>query len=362
MLRAGVLVAFLVASAGYGLPVRVVDGGCDLRAAASDGAFVVSHVPGGETLQADDAASGDWISVRPPDRVSLWIYGDLVRDGSVIAPKVQIRAGPGINYEVVGTVGRGEPLNVRNSQGVWLEIAPNPGCRVWVKRSHVRTGPAEGQPVARPAPLPVVIPPDRVTAVPAGGRIDATTNAVTRPALPVVPSMRPSTPAPVTALNPPAPVTPTIAPVRAPVPAPVVRPSAVNPSLTVPRRTPPVPTDAVQPERQTVRRVKSGQVNLPADAEAVGIVSVDGVIRPMGLFSGYRSRPYRLVRRDQYNRAVTVCVLTGGGDALTAAVGLPVRIRGEQYLSDSSRYPIVAVSGLERLPTEPPPVSTPFLR
>ncbi len=89
----------------------------------------------------------------------------------VIAPRINLRGGPGTNYPVVGKAARGERLTVltRTEDGEWLEVELEGGERVWVAASLVQlSAPAEtlalasNIPPTPPAPTVTPVPPPKV--------------------------------------------------------------------------------------------------------------------------------------------------------------------------------------------------------
>ena len=357
--------ALICLSAGLlpAAPQRVVPGGADLRAAPSDTAFVVTQMLGGEAVDVCGDTSATWVSVVPPDRVSLWMYGDLVRNGTVIAPKVEVRSGPGINYEAVGLVAKGIALTVRGNQGPWIEIAPPAGCQLWLKRSRLMD---DGR-VLESVPAP-----------PASAAAGQT--AVQRPPTPP-PSSRARTVAEHEPTPLPAAVAPASAsPLRTPIPAATkstvaaaVAPQTVAAVVPVPGQQRPVQTHVGSDETPAADSSGSGAqppalsssatVALPSGAEPVGSVTVDGVVRPRGLFYRRMALPYRLVRRDGYGRSLTVCILQPTPTLdLARLEGAPVRVSGRQYLVAGWRHPLVIAERADPLPAEPAPVTGPVLR
>ena len=65
---------------------------------------------------------GDWAALSPPDRIGLWLNKDFVEGNRVVARSIQLRAGPGIQYDVVGSLERGAPVMPRGEEGEWCQI------------------------------------------------------------------------------------------------------------------------------------------------------------------------------------------------------------------------------------------------
>ena len=84
------------------------------------------------------SVQGDWLEVVPPQSVDLWVHSAFVSNGVVTVRTLNVRAGPSINYWVVGRLQKGDPVEVRGRAGEWLKIAPPEVCSLWVNRRYVK--------------------------------------------------------------------------------------------------------------------------------------------------------------------------------------------------------------------------------
>ncbi|MFC1886132.1 SH3 domain-containing protein, partial [Thermodesulfobacteriota bacterium] len=69
-----------------------------------------------------------------------WIHSSLVRSiPSVITKKetCNIRSGPGVDYDMVLTVGKGIPFKVIEEKGRWIHILHADGDSGWIHNSLV---------------------------------------------------------------------------------------------------------------------------------------------------------------------------------------------------------------------------------
>jgi len=89
-----------------------------------------------EVCGAYDAAA-PWVTVRPPDSLTLFIYCDLVKDGRVTADQSQVRSSPSSAARAVGSLNKGDLVEVRGVYGDWHRIAPPAAMRFWMKRDQV---------------------------------------------------------------------------------------------------------------------------------------------------------------------------------------------------------------------------------
>ena len=117
--------------------VKVLKNNCNLRAKALVTSEVVGQVSKNDILMAK-MIDKEWVEVVPPTKVDLWVLGDYVKDGVInCSQKVNVRAGAGINFNIVGQLPQGEKVEVRGSHTEWIKIAPPAVCSLWIYRSLV---------------------------------------------------------------------------------------------------------------------------------------------------------------------------------------------------------------------------------
>ena len=127
------------------LELKVVGDRVNLRARPVSDAEVVGQVSSGDSLIAPEGIpeGAEWVKVRPPQQVDLWIFSALVADGVVIADDTYVRCGPGQQYKPVGKVGKGFKIEPRGSaSGDWLRIAPVPTAELFISSAYVLAIPA----------------------------------------------------------------------------------------------------------------------------------------------------------------------------------------------------------------------------
>ncbi len=234
------------------------------------------------------STTNDWIEIVPPAEFDLYVHRDFVQGGRVEASKLIVRAGPGINYSKVGEMRRGDAVQVRGEFGEWLRIAPPPGSSLWVARSMV----ALPEP-----PTPKVEPPPVI----------ASPSSPPRPPPPATTAVVPPPPPPVPAVPPPVAVTPP------------------PPQLYTPDDLRLAPVDN---QGATVQR--------------------EGRLRAAVLVLGRPSR-YQLVDENG-GGADTICYLRGNDAQLRGFLDRRLRIRGRQYWVQGSRHPVVVVDQIALLP------------
>ena len=122
------------------LEVKVAGDRVNLRARPVFDAEVAGQVSSGVVLVAPDgmAEGAEWVKVRPPDSVDLWIFSALVNDGVVTSDDTYVRCGPGQQYKPVGKVGKGFKVEPRGAaSGDWLRIAPVPTAELFISSAYV---------------------------------------------------------------------------------------------------------------------------------------------------------------------------------------------------------------------------------
>lgn len=165
-----VFVYFAYYSPGQNSPpvkVRALKDNTNLRAKPALNVEVVGQVSANQelTIKSMDA---EWVEVVAPTNIDFWVLGDYLKDGVVVCRQmVNVRAGPGINFSVVGQLANGAKLEVRGSLTDWIKVAPPEGCSLWVARPLVEIVPAAPvrvQPIKPPAVEPAAArAPDKET-------------------------------------------------------------------------------------------------------------------------------------------------------------------------------------------------------
>lgn len=278
-------------------PVRVTAERVNLRAAPRQDAEVVGQVQEGAVLQAE-GREGDWVCVQPLEENDFWIYGELVEDGVVRVSKALVRCGPGINYTVVGKLGPGDLVKVRGTSAEWLRIAPPKGLALWVSASYV----------------------EEISAVTAGsgGNVDQkdSTEAVVAP----VPAV--ALPVPVASVLPKA--------------ESVAQPQPVPPSSSAD----PVAVQGRPGVDPAAKDETAGLGHLVDRPDQGASVELEGRVRRAG-FMLRRPSKYELVKSDVQGRTLVLCYLGGDEQVLAAGDGQSFRVNGRQYWLQGIRFPLV---------------------
>ena len=134
-------------------PVRVTADNVNLRAKPLLSAEVVAQAKYDDRFVAR-TVSNDWIEVPAPATVDLWVMKQYVQSpqNTIGANRVNLRAGPSINYNIVDTLALGDTVEPRGEEvQEWLKIAPPPSAHVWISREFVEILSGEA-PVLPPPP------------------------------------------------------------------------------------------------------------------------------------------------------------------------------------------------------------------
>ena len=141
--KAILLGAVLFAAAGTLLraqtPVRVTANSVNLRAKPQPTAEVVAQANYDDRLLAREIGE-EWVEVAAPPAVDLWVLKAYVKqpENTIGAQRVNLRAGPSINYNIVDTLSLGDAVEPRGEEAQdWLKVAPPASAHVWISREYV---------------------------------------------------------------------------------------------------------------------------------------------------------------------------------------------------------------------------------
>jgi hypothetical protein len=342
----------------------------NIRAVPDPQGEIVGNVSRGDVVSATGVRRDGWVEIKPPSAVSVWIYGELVRDGAVAAGSVRVRSGPGIGYRPVGTLSKGTEVETLGTKGDWLRIAPPSACTVWISDAFVsgggtRVSQAPSTPVARP-PVSALTAPAVATppAVPAAAVKRQPVSTPTKPATQVATRTRVNAPATPSASDP--------RPPRSRVPAArrIVRSSStdtvrkppmpkrpLNSRITPPRDIVPVPPAfdeglgasaghgaASVYETQALPQALR-KLHLVRSAPQGQSIEVSGVLQKTRFFLLGRPSRYRLTMREgDVGPLKTGCYVIGDSRRLAPDVGEPVSLIGKKYWVQGVKEPVVLVS------------------
>lgn len=112
---------------------------------------------------ATNAVPTRWAKIRLPEDIPVWIHGDYVDPISrkVSASRLNLRAGPGEAYGILGRVESGTPVEVLEEKEGWLKIGAPEGAYAFLAASFLdMEGAAEvAAPMVDPIPVVSTLPP-----------------------------------------------------------------------------------------------------------------------------------------------------------------------------------------------------------
>jgi len=94
-----------------------------------------------------------WANISLPAGTKVWLNKKFIdaANNTVLPKKLNVRAGPGENYSVLGTIGRGTTVNAISTKGDWTQIDPPASASAFVAAIYLKQA-ASGTLVANPAP------------------------------------------------------------------------------------------------------------------------------------------------------------------------------------------------------------------
>lgn len=105
-----------------------------------------------------------WAKISYPTNGHVWVSSKYISNGTVSTKKLNLRAGPGENYSVVGVVDEGTPVNVMETKGSWTEIEPPANAYAFVAAKYLTQQAAP--PMVASAPETPETPPTPTTVQP----------------------------------------------------------------------------------------------------------------------------------------------------------------------------------------------------
>ncbi len=132
--------------------LRVTGDRVSLRSEPSLESYVLDSAMRGDELVYLSTSNG-WVAVEAPQSLDFWVSDEFVEEGVVVPEKLNVRAGPSVNYAKMAELNKDDRVEVRGSFSDWLKIAPPKGSRVWISGEYVEF-PAPAEPEAAPSEDP----------------------------------------------------------------------------------------------------------------------------------------------------------------------------------------------------------------
>lgn len=185
----------------------------NVRAQANINSEVVARFNPGDTVTVLEQINLDkfkpdeprqWAKIAIPEKMDVWVHTSFIdrTNMTVIPNKLNLRAGPGENYSVVGVVERGAQVKEVLTDGNWMRITAPAGAYAFIAAMYLQQeAPAVETPAVAtvpttPEPQPAVVPPPaEVTSAPPTSPAPEPTNTSVLMTLPP-PALVPAEPPP----------------------------------------------------------------------------------------------------------------------------------------------------------------------
>lgn len=133
----------------------------------------IAHLSQGETVNVLEQINlnkhaanepAQWAKISYPSNAAVWVNAKYIdANKTVSAKKLNLRAGPGENYSVIGSIDRGTAVNKIETKGSWIKIEPPANtyafvAAMYLKQEPVAITPPTPAPTEEPTPTPVPEP------------------------------------------------------------------------------------------------------------------------------------------------------------------------------------------------------------
>jgi uncharacterized protein YgiM (DUF1202 family) len=116
-----------------------------------------------------------WFRIQMPANTPVWVSALYIEatNKTVLPPKLNVRAGPGENFSVVGRITRGDTVKEIRIVDNWIEIETPPSAYGFIAAEFIEKAPVEAAAtkpaasVAEPATPPPAVPPAGIAEKPA---------------------------------------------------------------------------------------------------------------------------------------------------------------------------------------------------
>src|SRR5207245_741188 len=79
-----------------------------------------------------------WAKIQLPPNTHIWVNSTYLDANKAVKPrKLNLRAGPGENYSVLGRLQRGDAVNQLSAKGDWIEIEPPTNAYAFVAAQYL---------------------------------------------------------------------------------------------------------------------------------------------------------------------------------------------------------------------------------
>lgn len=79
-----------------------------------------------------------WYKIQLPKQAASFVHKKFIEQNTVKANKLRVRAGRGENSNILGVLKMGDQVEVLEENGEWLKISPPKNCPGWVKKDYLQ--------------------------------------------------------------------------------------------------------------------------------------------------------------------------------------------------------------------------------
>ena len=84
----------------------------------------------------------DWLRIAMPAAGQTWVHMGFVEEGKVTAKKLNVRAGGGERFSIVGRLAKDDAVKEKRTAGDWIEIEHPAGAHAYIAAKFVELGQA----------------------------------------------------------------------------------------------------------------------------------------------------------------------------------------------------------------------------
>jgi hypothetical protein len=150
-------------------PAQVAVSNLAVRGQAGLKGELITHLAKGESVTVLDQINlgkhavgepAQWAKITLPSSVHAWVSTKYI-DGAnktVSTKRLNLRAGPGENFSVLGTLERGTPVHELETKGAWTKIEAPASAYAYVAAMYLSQTAPPPVVAAAPAPTPTPVP------------------------------------------------------------------------------------------------------------------------------------------------------------------------------------------------------------
>lgn len=79
-----------------------------------------------------------WYKIQLPKQAASFVNKKFIDQNTVKVNKLRVRAGKGENFNILGVLKMGDKVDILEENGEWLKISPPKDCLGWVKKNYLQ--------------------------------------------------------------------------------------------------------------------------------------------------------------------------------------------------------------------------------